>query len=251
MTTDGPTDLHLPEHREAMNLAAFEYDQFIALLRQLTLDDWSCPTECTLWDVRALVAHNLGNMEANASFSQMLHQLRVATKRSKATGNLMIDEMTALQVGERDHLTGSELVSRVEGIAGKAVKGRRKMPGPIRRWVRVAAPPPLVSMRLGYLVDNIYTRDVWMHRVDISRATGREMVLQPGHDGRVVSTIVCDWAAQHGQSYDLVLEGPAGGAFRRGDDGEHHQLDAVEFCRIVSGRNDDAALGLLGTKVLF
>jgi len=251
VTTDAPTDLHLPEHREAMSLAAFEYDQFVALLRQLTVDDWSRPTECTLWDVKALVAHNLGNMEANASFPQMLHQLRVATKRSKATGNLMIDEMTALQVGERDHLTGSELVSRVEGIARKALKGRRKMPGPIRRWVRVAAPPPLVSMRLGYLVDNIYTRDVWMHRVDISRATGREMVLQPGHDGRVVSTIVCDWASQHGQSYDLVLEGPAGGAFRRGGDGEHYQLDAVEFCRIVSGRNDAAALGLLGTKVLF
>lgn len=251
MTTDASTDLHLPKHREAMSLAAFEYDQFVALLRQLTLDDWSCPTECTLWDVKALVAHNLGNMEANASFPQMVHQLRVATKRAKATGNLMIDEMTALQVGERDHLTGSELVSRVEGVVHKALKGRRKLPGPMRRWVRVPAPPPLLSIRLGYLVDNIYTRDVWMHRVDISRATGREMVLQSGHDGRVVSTIVCDWASQHGQSYDLVLEGPAGGVFRRGGDGEHHRLDAVEFCRIVSGRNDDAAHGLLATKVLF
>jgi uncharacterized protein (TIGR03083 family) len=241
----------MPEHREAMSLAAFEYDQFIALLRRLTLGDWGRPTECTMWDVKALVAHNLGNMEANASFPQMIHQLRLATKRAKATGRLMIDEMTELQVRERDHLTGSELVGRIEEIAAKALKGRRKMPGPMRRWVRVAAPPPLVSMRLGYLVDNIYTRDVWMHRVDISRATGQEMVLQSGHDGRVVSTIVCDWAAGHGQSYDLVLEGPAGGTFRRGAEGEHHRLDAVEFCRIVSGRNDGAALGLLGTKVLF
>jgi uncharacterized protein (TIGR03083 family) len=251
MTTDATTELHLPDHREAMNLAAFEYEQFIALLRQLTSEDWSRSTECTLWDVRALVAHNLGNMEANASFLEMVHQLRTATKRAKASGNLMIDEMTALQVAERDHLSGSELLSGVEGIVRKALKGRRHMPSPMRRWVRVVAPPPLESMRLGYLIDNIYTRDVWMHRVDICRATGRVMTLESDHDRRMVATIVCDWAAAHGQPYELVLEGQAGGTFRRGNDGEHHRLDAVEFCRIVSGRNDGGAFGLLAAKVLF
>jgi hypothetical protein len=37
--------------------------------------------------------------------------------------------------------------------------------------------------------------------------------------------------------------------FERGDGGEEHHLDAVEFCRIVSGR--EHGTGLLATGVVF
>ena len=47
------------------------------------------------------------------------------------------------------------------------------------------------------LFEVILTRDTWMHRVDITRATGREMVLTPEHDGRVVEDCVLDWARKH------------------------------------------------------
>jgi uncharacterized protein (TIGR03083 family) len=244
-------EIRLPDHPEAMELAETEYRRFVDLLRQLEPDDWGRPTDCTLWDVKALVAHNLGNMEANAAFREMVHQLRIATKRAKASGNLMVDEMTALHVAERAHLTPAALVERIAAVAPRALKGRRRLPGFLRRWVRIDAPPPLDSMRLGYLIDTIYTRDIWMHRVDISRAAGRAMVLDAEHDGRVVAAIVCDWAGQHGQPYDLVLAGPAGGSFHGGVGGEELRLDAVEFCRIVSGRNPAAAVGLLKTEVLF
>jgi hypothetical protein len=33
-----------------------------------------------------------------------------------------------------------------------------------------------------------------------------------------------------------VLEGPAGGYYRAGVDGEHVRIDAVEFCRILAER---------------
>jgi len=211
------------------------------LLRELPPDDWSRPTDWTMWDVRAVVAHNLANMEANASFPEMIHQLRTAGKRAKASGNLMVDEMTALQVAERAELSPAELVRRVERVAPHALRGRRRLPSVLRRWVRIEAPPPLGSMRLGYLIDTIYTRDVWMHRVDISRATGRELCLDESHDGQLVSEIVCDWAAQHSQPYDLTLGDPAGGRFSRGVGGECIQPDAVEFSRIVP----DATLRLL------
>ena len=36
----------------------------------------------------------------------------------------------------------------------------------------------------------ILTRDTWMHRVDISRATGRDLVLTAEHDGRIVADVV-------------------------------------------------------------
>ena len=79
-------------------------------------------------------------------------------------------------------------------------------------------------------------RDTWMHRGDIARATGRELVLTPDHDGRIVADVVAEWARRHGRPFRLVLEGPAGGEFVQGDDGEQLRLDAVEFCRVLSGR---------------
>jgi hypothetical protein len=123
-------------------------------------------------------------------------------------------------VAERAELTPPELVRRVEATAPRALKGRRRLPSLLRRWVRISAPQPLGSMRLGYLIDTIYTRDIWMHRIDICRATSREFSTDAQHDGRLVEAIVCDWAAQHPQPYELILEGPAGGKFSRGAVGE-------------------------------
>ena len=88
-----------------------------------------------------------------------------------------------------------------------------------------------------------------MHRVDISRVTGRSLVLTPEHDGRIVADVVAEWARRHGCSFRLELTGPAGGTFIKGDGGEAITLDAVEFCRILSGRAVGA--GLLTQEVPF
>ena len=105
------------------------------------------------------------------------------------------------------------------------------------------------TVSLGFVNDHIYTRDTWIHRVDISRATGRPMLLTQDHDGRIVEDIVAGWAERHGRPYHLVLGGPAGGDFSAGGGGEEHRLDAVELCRLVSGRG--TASGLLATRVPF
>ena len=81
-----------------------------------------------------------------------------------------------------------------------------------------------------------FTRDVWMHRVDIARATGQTMVLTAEHDGRLVADLVAEWAETHGEPFTLELDGTAGGTYVAGADGEHVQIDAIEFCRVVSGR---------------
>lgn len=114
--------------------------------------------------------------------------------------------------------------------------------------LRVGAPVH-ETWRLAYLVDIIYTRDVWMHRVDVCRATGREPVLTEDHDGRVVADIVADWARRHGRPFDPELTGPAGGSFAYGPGGPRLADDAVEFCRALSGRGPGAAA--LGTTVPF
>lgn len=102
---------------------------------------------------------------------------------------------------------------------------------------------------IGYLVDVILTRDTWMHRADLARATGRPMTLTPDHDGVLVADIVKEWADRHGRSYSLLLAGPAGGSWGQGDDGEEIAMDAVDFCRAISGRA--AQPGLLSCSVPF
>jgi hypothetical protein len=67
----------------------------------------------------------------------------------------------------------------------------------------------------GHLMDVVYTRDVFMHRIDISRAVGREP--SPGeNDRRIVEDAVGEWARRHQQSVEVVLSGPAGGKFVAG-----------------------------------
>jgi hypothetical protein len=92
-------------------------------------------------------------------------------------------------------------------------------------------------------------RDFWMHRVDLTRATGLKLVLTSEHDGVIVADVVNEWARAHGQAYKLILEGVAGGSFAQGQRGEAIRLDAVEFCRVLSGRGHGA--GLLSQKVPF
>ena len=56
------------------------------------------------------------------------------------------------------------------------------------------------------------------------------------HDGRLVADLVGEWADIHGEPFELVLTGPAGGTFSQGSGGEHVEIDALEFVRMLSGR---------------
>jgi hypothetical protein len=102
---------------------------------------------------------------------------------------------------------------------------------------------------IGYLVDVIFTRDPWMHRIDLVRATGAEHVLTAEHDGVIVADVVAEWGRRHGRPYTLHLTGPAGGLWSNGSGGQELELDALEFCRILSGRGHGE--GLLATEVPF
>jgi hypothetical protein len=102
---------------------------------------------------------------------------------------------------------------------------------------------------MGFLFDVVLTRDTWMHRMDITRATGREPELDSDHDGVLVDDVVREWAQRHGQPYRLTLTGPAGGTWFSGSGGPDLKLDAVEFCRVLSGRGSGE--GLLAEQVPF
>jgi uncharacterized protein (TIGR03083 family) len=232
----------------AMRLAGTEYQRFGDLLRVLGPGDWSRPTECPGWDVRAMAAHALGMVEMAASIRENSRQLKLARRR----GGLFIDALTALQVEERQHMTPTQITALFAARAPKAARARRRTPG----FIRSRAMPDLQQVdgrdeawTIGYLIDVVLTRDPWMHRADISRATGADHVLTAKHDGALVADVVAEWAARHGQPFALRLNGPAGGEWTSGERGPHIETDAVEFCRALSGRSH--ADGLLATQVPF
>jgi len=159
-----------------------------------------------------------------------------------------VDGMNDVQVRERVDASPEDLLVDLANAAQRGVRARRRIPRVVRA-LRIPFGPPLGVRSVGYLMDRIYTRDAWMHRVDITRATGRALVLTADHDGRLVDDIVREWAHVHGQPYDLTLTGPAGGRWSTGAGATRLTVDAVQFCRILSGRA--AGNGLLDHQIPF
>lgn len=244
------------ERPTAMRLAATEYQRVADAVDALRPDDWTRPTDCAAWEVRQLVAHIAGMAKFASTPLEMARQMRAAKARQR-DGQALVDAQTAVQVEQRDRLGPDELRAELRGVGPRAVRGRRRTPGFVRR---LRLPEPQVvgdapeTWSLGYLIDVILTRDPWMHRMDLARATGRAPVLTADHDGVIVADVVLEWARRHGRPYRLELTGPAGGHWSHGSGGEEIVMDGIDFCRIVSGRpapTGGRAQGLLATQVPF
>ncbi len=227
--------------------AATEYRRMLELLRTLGDSDWTRPTDCTAWDVRAMLGHLVGAAEGFANPAEMVHQYWLGTKllkRGEADGHLPVDGSNAVQVRERADNSTAELIATYERVLPNVLRWRRRL-----RWIPVSMQDDGGRFSLRELYEVILTRDTWIHRVDITRATGREMVLTPEHDGRIVEDCVLDWATKHGRPFSLVLSGPAGGRFEAGAGEPSVEVDAVEFIRALSGRGVQQEI--LGTRVVF
>ncbi|MBV9952872.1 MAG: maleylpyruvate isomerase family mycothiol-dependent enzyme [Acidimicrobiia bacterium] len=228
---------------EARVLAEEEFDRFATMAESLTPDEWAMPTECTGWDVRKVALHILGSADSQASVRELVHQMRRGLPVNKEIdSHHWVDGLNELQIRERDHLSNDQLAAKLRAIGPAAVRGRWRTPPPVR-YLPMPFGPPIGWAPLKYLLDVGFTRDVWAHRVDVHVAIGRPMHLTAGHDGRLVEDMVGEWAALHGEPFELVLEGPAGGKFTQGVDGERVEMDALDFVRTLSGR-------LPGTGVL-
>ena len=233
----------------ALRLAADEYARFTAMLRRLPAAAWDRPTCNDGWDVTAMVRHTVGMTHLAASIREQLIQMRLANKRP----GVQIDALTAVQVERNAHRSPEQLVTRMAQLGPKAAAGRRRAPGLVRNRTMPGAQPVAPGQdelwTFGYLLETILTRDTWMHRTDLADATGEPLELSAEHDGVLVADVVADWASRHDAPYELTLTGPAGGTWSRGTGGERVERDAVEFCRILSGRGSGE--GLLTVRVPF
>ena len=255
ISTEAPRESALP-HDLAMRLAATEYERFAAAVSELSGDDWTRPTDCPAWTVHELVAHVVGMASMASSPLEERRQRKAVVARMRQQGHAgtFLDALTAHQVDLFRDRTPDELVVISSTIGAKAARGRKRTPRFIRKR-RLPVPQHVNGVTehwtVGYLVDTVLTRDPWMHRVDLAEATGLPMTLTADHDGVIVADIVDEWARRHGRPYHLTLTGPAGGFWSSGvaDEADHLMLDAIQFCRVLSGRSEGH--GLLSTQVPF
>lgn len=240
---------------DAREVAAAAYDQLFALLRSLSPADWSAPTECVPWDVAAMVGHLIGAGRSNASLREFARQQSYGARHRTEYGGNALDACNALQIADQADLTPAQRITALERTAPTAVAGRMRwsrflslVNAPIDQAGSTASGMP-ARVNGGHLYDVVYTRDVWLHTIDIARATDREPDLTHPCNARILEDVVAEWARRHASPFELVLTGPAGGRYCQGDGGEHLSLDAVEFARVLAGRAP--ATGLLTTRVLF
>lgn len=233
---------------EAGSLAAEELNRFLALVESLKGDDWQQRTACPLWSVQDIVAHQAAHVVGFVTMGTLMGQFSPALLFPyMRKGMSFLDALNQAQVDMRRDVSPDGLIAEIRNAVQRSLDGRQRLPGFLLAPVM---PMPGVDQprSMGYLFDVVYTRDMWMHRIDICRATGHEMPLDAKHDGRMVALIVRDLAEKSerglgGRSAVLELTGPAGGSYQIGPDSTPEavvEMDTLAFCILTSGRETAA-----------
>lgn len=229
-------------------MASGQYAAMLQLLGQLDDADWARPTDCTEWAVRDIAAHVTGAADEGAHLGVLLRHMRFARK---AGGPNLVDQLNVAQLADRSTAAPPAIVEELARLAPKAVRARLRTPSLVRRRPVPGDDLPPGS-NFAYLIDVIYSRDLWMHRIDIARACARPVPPDDG-DREVVEQVVRDlgrfWT---GPAVALHLTGPAGGEWMLGD-GEpvaHVETDTVPYLRLLSGRQAEPQLTVSGDEAV-
>lgn len=227
-------------------MASGQFAALLELLNQLDDADWSRPTDCTEWTVRDIAAHVTGAADEGAHLGVLLRHMRIARR---VGGPSLVDQLNVAQLADRAGVGPRRIIEELSRIAPKAVRARLRTPSLVRRRTVPGNDLPTGS-DFSYLIDVIYSRDLWMHRIDIARACDR--AVPPGDgDREVVEQVVRDlgrfWT---GPTVALHLTGAAGGDWLLGS-GEpvaHVETDTIAYLRLLSGRSVDPQLTVSGDE---
>jgi len=230
-------------HSEAAAMASAELERFLTLVGSLESDDWEKPTSCTLWNVRQILAHVTGAAASYARWSEFKRQNSLKVQRPyRASGLSFLDSLNQIQVDGRASATPAALIDELQTVGPRAIATRARLPM-LLRALRVPL-PALGIVPIGYLTDLIYTRDMWMHRLDLCRATGCEMIQTSHHDGRITALVVRDLVRKltprlGGRAVAYELTGISGGCWSLGENVRpiaRITMDVLDFHLLASGR---------------
>jgi uncharacterized protein (TIGR03083 family) len=221
---------------EAYSLMKIELEQFLKVVEGLAPDDWSQPTACSDWTVRDIVAHQAGSYASGKGYREMF---RMSSKPKP--GQLIEDAINEKQLSERANRTPAELIDEIRAAGPVAI---RKWAYQFRLAKRLSLPHPIAgALSIRDLMWVIHSRDPWMHRLDICRATGREFERDEKQDGRITALVVRDAAKVLKRRLGDVavlfdLTGTGGGTWRtgQGDPSAEIQMDVLDFNIFASGR---------------
>jgi uncharacterized protein (TIGR03083 family) len=225
MTTETATraaDLPQTDPDAARDHAAAEYDALLTMVDAFAASDWDLPTDCTEWRVHDMVAHVAGAAEEACRLPVMLRQ----------------------QIADRVGLSDTELAVDLRRWATGAPDGRRRQPSLLRRVPMPGFTGLRPGTNLAHLLDVIYVRDVWLHRVDLHRATGVDLPASSA-EGEVVAQVVRDLdIAWDGPALVLELTGRGAGRWQVGSGSPVATVreDSVALMRLLSGRSDECIL---------
>ncbi len=226
---------------ETERIAHDELAIFLNLLEQLDDGDWEQPTHCDLWTVRDVVAHQGGHVPGGRGAFGMFAQLNPRVLRPyQKRGMNTLDAMNQAQVDMRREWPLEKLLAEIREGTRQAIASRRGMWWP-SKLVRVPA-PDYGMIPVDYLLHVVFPRDMWIHRLDITDATGRSFETKPEHDGVLIAHVVRDMERNvkkgvPGHAVRLTVDGPAGGTWRLGKGDEIAvTMDVPTFLRASSSR---------------
>lgn len=156
-------------------------------------------------------------------------------------GQLPEDAINDRQLRERAGKSPGALIAELRQVGPVAIE---KWAYQFRLVKPLVVPHPVGGrLSVRHLMWVIHSRDTWMHRLDICRATKREFQLTQEHDGRIVALVMRDVASRlreklGGRAVIVELSGVAGGVWQVGP-GEATatiRMDALDFNILVSGR---------------
>ena len=140
--TDRPTDPETSTYVAVagwdrwMRLAEVSYRRLADAFAALDADAWSRPTPCEGWTVRDLAGHLVGAMRSAASLRESASQQFTAMRRAKSDGVDVDVALTALQLERTADRSPEQLVAEMAELVTPAVRGRAKLPAPLRRKSR-------------------------------------------------------------------------------------------------------------------
>lgn len=228
------------ERTEAAALATVELGHLTASLRSLAPEEWRRATICPGWTVKDVVAHLCGLNEVYARWGAGSRQVWAALRRRDRH---LLDAVNEAQVAARANRTPAELIAELTALGPTSVRVHYLIPGVLRRLPVVL--PGFGVRRLDYVLNELFSREIWLHHLDIAQAAGREPELTADHDGRIVALVVRDLdpvvasAIGPEATVRLDLTGPAGGFWDLGAAGPPEatiRLDALDLIAVASGR---------------
>jgi uncharacterized protein (TIGR03083 family) len=122
-----------PRDGAAEPLAAAAYDQLLALLDELSVEEWNAPTECPSWTVADMVGHLIGAAKAYASMREQMRQQAWGFSHREQFGGNAMDAYNELQIMDHRALTPPERITALRAVAGPSVRGPMRVPSALRR----------------------------------------------------------------------------------------------------------------------